>query len=83
MIRSVDGEIYVSGDNKYGQLAREKTIKFSNKFNRVDLPPATRALVMSESFIAEVGNDLYTWGWNEHGNLGTGDRTDKVTPVKI
>ncbi len=23
---------------------------------------------------------IYTWGWNEHGNLGTGDKIDRFEP---
>ena len=43
---------------------------------------------MAESFVAETlreeskegeetGVELYSWGWNEHGNLGLGDITDR------
>ena len=43
---------------------------------------------MSESFILHiVENDqsesLYTWGWNEHGNLGHGDKVDRHKPERI
>ena len=27
-------------------------------------------------------NNIYVWGWNEHGNLGTGDKEDRLSPVK-
>ena len=26
---------------------------------------------------------VYTWGWNEHGNLGTGDKIDRFEPQLI
>ena len=26
---------------------------------------------------------LYTWGWNEHGNLGVGDRKDRSAPSLV
>ena len=26
---------------------------------------------------------LYGWGWNEHGNLGLGDRNNRHEPTKI
>ena len=43
---------------------------------------------MSESFILlsldeQKTDSLYTWGWNEHGNLGHGDKIDRNKPDKI
>jgi len=26
---------------------------------------------------------VYTWGWNEHGNLGTGDKIDRFEPQLV
>jgi alpha-tubulin suppressor-like RCC1 family protein len=26
---------------------------------------------------------MYSWGWNEHGNLGTGDLTDRLKPTTL
>jgi alpha-tubulin suppressor-like RCC1 family protein len=39
---------------------------------------------MNESFfIITQNNDLYGWGWNEHGNFGTGTIKDLHSPVLI
>ena len=39
---------------------------------------------MSESFIVKTrNNELYSWGWNEHGNLGFGDKINRNKPEKI
>ena len=38
---------------------------------------------MSESFLAITSGGLYAWGWNEHGNLGLGDKSDRSTPERI
>lgn len=42
---------------------------------------------MSESFIAIVKEadqtSLYAWGWNEHGNLGLGDKQDRHKPTLV
>jgi alpha-tubulin suppressor-like RCC1 family protein len=35
---------------------------------------------MSESFLVKVDDELYGWGWNEHGNLGVGDKVNKDIP---
>lgn len=37
---------------------------------------------MSESILLQTGkNDIYIWGWNEHGNLSLGDKLDSHSPV--
>lgn len=28
-------------------------------------------------------DEIYVWGWNEHGNLGTGNKEDSDIPVKL
>ena len=38
---------------------------------------------MAESFIVKYSDYLYTWGWNEHGNLGLGDKKDRFIPTKV
>ena len=43
---------------------------------------------MSESFILHLNEvdeseSIYTWGWNEHGNLGHGDKVDRNKPEKV
>ena len=43
---------------------------------------------MAESFLAEVAADqevleLYSWGWNEHGNLALGDKVDRTEPTLV
>lgn len=37
----------------------------------------------SEACYALTENDLYVWGWNEHGNLATGDREDRLQPESL
>ena len=32
--------------------------------------------------ITEDG-DLYGWGWGRYGNLGLGDRNDRLVPEKV
>ena len=38
---------------------------------------------MAESFLAYTTNGLYAWGWNEHGNLGLGDKLDRSVPERV
>ena len=85
-----ESQIWMTGCNKYGQLGQgTNDIDFSKKF----LPVETHGTVnsfhcMSESFIlhsinGEKTDFLYTWGWNEHGNLGHGDKVDRNKPEQI
>ena len=37
-----------------------------------------------ESFVSLTTDfKVYSWGWNEHGNLGTGDKIDRFEPQLI
>ncbi len=29
------------------------------------------------------GGELYGWGWGRYGNLGLGDRKDRLVPEKV
>ncbi|CAG8827954.1 45625_t:CDS:1, partial [Gigaspora margarita] len=35
------------------------------------------------SLAISTSNECFSWGWNEHGNCGTGNNIDQWTPVKI
>lgn len=80
--------IWIVGDNKYGQLALPATATNSCQFVRVDVPGEVESVVcMSEAFIAvtkkEDSRAMFSWGWNEHGNLGLGDKLNRHSPCKI
>jgi len=52
---------------------------FFTKENKI-----TKLVPMNESyFILNNKNQLFGWGWNEHGNLGTGDLEDKEEVIEI
>ena len=39
---------------------------------------------LAESFVAITPpGEIYTWGWNEHGNLGLGDTKDRSEPTLV
>ncbi|KAB5593208.1 hypothetical protein CTheo_3371 [Ceratobasidium theobromae] len=37
----------------------------------------------SEHVLVHAGNEVWAWGWNEHGNLGIGHQEDVHTPVRV
>ena len=75
----------ICGDNKYGQLGMKdkkegfQQISFEGNISEIHC--------MSESYLAKVEREdkfeLYAWGWNEHGNLGCGDKEDRNQPTMI
>ena len=68
-----DGAVYSWGRNNYGQCGRgsELAVNASGAIGRVILPGNAQKIACgSEHGAAIVGDDLYTWGWSEHGNLG-------------
>jgi len=35
------------------------------------------------SYVVTQDDEIYVWGWNEHGNLAIGDKEDRHAPVKL
>ncbi len=33
--------------------------------------------------MGDLQKEVYVWGWNEHGNLGVGDKIDRWIPVEV
>ena len=33
--------------------------------------------------MTNLNEDLYSWGWNEHGNCGLGHTENVLTPTKV
>jgi protein ATS1 len=81
------------GSNSSGQLGRPCSASFSvDSPGEVDLHGRRidKLACGSEHAIALVGRDddggeryVMGWGWNEHGNLGRGDREDVWEPCEI
>jgi secretion-regulating guanine nucleotide exchange factor len=79
------GSVYVWGRNNYGQASsfRENSIvaspvqlNITENFNEIHLG-SEHGMVLTET-----GN-VFTWGWNEHGNCGDGTNVNLYKPVQI
>ncbi len=81
----VDGDLYTWGDNYYGQLGID---------SRADKHTPTKVQAFSgktveqismgnNSSAAIVDDDLYTWGYNNRGQLGLGDTKNKYVPIEV
>ena len=86
---TADGSLYTWGWNKYGMLGLGNSGKGTdiNKPAKVGLSNVTAVSfgTYHSAAITEDGS-LYTWGWNEYGQLGLGDSgegTDRSTPTKV
>jgi protein ATS1 len=98
VVVSNDGErlVYASGSSSKGQLGRSKDF---NTFAPVEFPftssthSITQLACGSEHVLclfsvnqpdaAATWEEVWGWGWNEHGNLGTGSTDDVSLPKRI
>ncbi|MEE0763138.1 MAG: dockerin type I domain-containing protein [Acutalibacteraceae bacterium] len=79
-----DGDLYMWGWNKQGQLGDGTT---TNRYTPTKIMSNVRAVSLGDrhsAAITETG-DLYIWGYNDEGQLGNGTNGDYyiVTPTKI
>lgn len=79
---------YTWGDNRYGQLGRPPRKKQENKepFPVLDLLQMEVQQVASgdhHCLALCAPGEVWGWGRNKHGQLGTGDIRDKVKPDKV
>jgi len=74
-----------TGSNSHGQLGRAE----SSPTLQVEVTGTSiKALACGSEHsmiitTAEKGDEVWGWGWNEHGNLGLGDTTDHSVPQKL
>lgn len=85
-----DGIIYFWGNNEYEQLGNGKTstkdIDTNNSVKTtLGVGIKTIELDLGTYHSMAIGSDgeLYAWGDNQFGQLGTGDNKNKLKPTKI
>lgn len=86
MVVTLDGKLYGMGYNYYGQLGIATNWQNSNS-----LPVPTYimdgvkqvACGYHHTLILMSNGDLYSTGYNAHGELGTGDSTHRWQPIKV
>ena len=87
-----DGNAYAWGSNKYGQLAQKPADASMQKAPvRVPLPDGVDSsftytqIVAGDSHVLAIGSNgiLYSWGRNDHGQLGDGTTTDRYQPQPV
>lgn len=79
LLRSVEGELYVTGDNSKLQLGIDRKIKrrISPSAIEFDTPEEKILIAQANGFFNIVYSEygqVYSWGDNSHGQLGTEDQ---------
>ncbi|KZV71976.1 RCC1/BLIP-II protein [Peniophora sp. CONT] len=79
-----------TGKNNKGQLGRATEDSLAPSLSPVMFPPAfarktiTQMTCGSEHVVLLTGDDeVWGWGWNEHGNIGSGDMDDVPLPTPL
>jgi alpha-tubulin suppressor-like RCC1 family protein len=83
---TTSGDLYTWGANYYGQLGdgtSGATASMRSTPVKIMSNVASVSLGYSSSAAITTNGDLYTWGWNNCGQLGDGTTTDSSTPIKI
>ncbi|TWP07909.1 hypothetical protein EUA76_02430 [TM7 phylum sp. oral taxon 350] len=87
-----DGTVYTWGWNQYGQLGNNSTINSSLPVivKTTGTPLAGKMITQiasggsPNSLVLANDGTMYTWGWNQYGQLGNGTiGTDAKTPLAV
>ena len=85
----LNGNLYMAGNNGFGQLGYGNTTSTSSFGAAVTISGEKVVGVASGGYTAgftaaiTASGKLYTWGYNGYGQLGLGNTTDKWTPQYI
>ena len=81
-----DGTVYSFGRNDFGQLGLGDTTQRTTP-TKIDDENATDIIAVScgdrHTIILKSDGTVYTFGYNNNGQLGLGNTTERTTPTKI
>ena len=83
---STDGRVLAWGSNNHGQLGLgDAAPAYSTVPLEVSLPERAHAVAAGMYFSVALGASgrVYAWGWNHHGQVGTGDEEDRRSPIAV
>jgi alpha-tubulin suppressor-like RCC1 family protein len=82
-----NGEVYTCGSNKFGQLGlannENTTRNYASKTPLSGVTMMCTAAGGTSILAATSGNELYSWGNNQWGQLGLNNQTHTNTPTKV
>ena len=85
MNRPSKKQLYVWGDNEYGQLGLGHWTKIMLPMI-INVPGTTwNQVACGDTHTAAVSSngEVFTWGWGYYGQLGHGDHIDRTVPTKV
>lgn len=79
------GEVFLWGRNCYGQLGTGKTTECEGIPIKLNIHEKVHKISLGSEhgLVQTVNGNIYTWGWNEHGNCGNGTTENVLTPERI
>ena len=85
-----DGTVYAWGRNNFGQLGKNDATDahIPAAVQTLGTPMAGKVIVQlaagnSQSMALASDGTVYTWGWNQHGQLGNGTTMNSRIPVAV
>ncbi|MEU8545366.1 Ig-like domain repeat protein, partial [Streptomyces sp. NPDC048717] len=86
LLMTVDGRVYAWGDNTFGGLGDGTTTQRDEPV-RTWLPAGADAVAIAagnfHSLALTSDGRVFAWGLNNHGQVGDGTTTDRLTPVTV
>ena len=84
LAQKVDGSLWGTGNNQFGQLGQNNTTNL-NVFTQIGTATDWNKFTTASSHSMAIKNDgtLYTWGRNTNGQLGLGDNTNRLVPTQV
>ncbi|XP_068169993.1 probable E3 ubiquitin-protein ligase HERC4 [Antennarius striatus] len=87
VVLTKDGQVYTWGQDSRGQLGLGKARFSSSSPQRLQSLSAIPLVQVSaggeQSFALSLSGGVFSWGRNDHGQLGLGDEMDRHTPTSI
>lgn len=81
--------LHLFGRNNYGQLGIGTTSPFEWKSTELDLSSVLDSTIVQvecgseHTLILTKSGSVWSFGWNEHGQLGLGDENDRCIPNRV
>lgn len=87
IVMGTDDQLYGFGSNYYGEIGLDKTTEKTNIPTLIKLPngikPISVHMTHNGTFVFCNDNNIYAFGGNTYGKLGTGNQIDQFGPIKI